>query len=277
MDVRDDALRQQLRPLPAAGRKLIPLAVTNVLRGRKGPGLRRRPCSGATGCTCLTTAGRSTRCSPPRRPPVPAEAAVRPELLPVYDVSARHEGDEPGHRGTRRAAPGQGPRAVDRARRRPSQPRPPLPHRAGEAGSASSAGARSSTSRRAWRRPSTGTRENEAWWRDVLRRKGELQADWAGARQALPAPAPRSAGPRAPAPPPAKSQELAEVGGGLLVPDGRGRTAPPGRVASATSAHPCPARPPLERAHQGPAPAPLAALPARDGDLLDPAGGPRWA
>jgi dTDP-glucose 4,6-dehydratase len=27
--------------------------------------------------------------------------------------------------------------------------------------------------------------ENEAWWRDVLRGKGELQVAWAGARPAL--------------------------------------------------------------------------------------------
>jgi len=43
-------------------------------------------------------------------------------------------GDQPRDRRAHPPAPGQGPRGVDRARRRPAEPRPPLPHRARETG-----------------------------------------------------------------------------------------------------------------------------------------------
>jgi dTDP-glucose 4,6-dehydratase len=70
--------------------KLIPLAITNVLRGRKipvyGDGLQMRDwLHVADHCRAIhavLTAG-------PR--PATANAAWRPEVLPIYDISARHE------------------------------------------------------------------------------------------------------------------------------------------------------------------------------------------
>jgi dTDP-glucose 4,6-dehydratase len=70
--------------------KLIPLAITNVLRGRKipvyGDGLQMRDWLHVTDhCRAihavLTTAPQL----------VTPQAACRPELLPIYDISARHE------------------------------------------------------------------------------------------------------------------------------------------------------------------------------------------
>jgi dTDP-glucose 4,6-dehydratase len=173
--------------------KLIPLAVTNVLRGRKvpvyGDGLQRRDwlhvLDHCRAVHAVLTAAAA---------PVPAEAAVRPELLPVYDVSARHEvtnlaiaelvvrrlgkdpeqwiehvADRPNHDRRYLIEPAKLERELGW--------RPVVDFAAGLAQTVD------------W------YAENEAWWRDVLRRKGELQADWAGARQALPAPAPAAPGP----------------------------------------------------------------------------------
>ena len=41
--------------------KLIPLMITNALEDRLAPGLRRRPCRSATGCSWRTTAAASSR------------------------------------------------------------------------------------------------------------------------------------------------------------------------------------------------------------------------
>jgi dTDP-glucose 4,6-dehydratase len=70
--------------------KLIPLMITNVLRGRKvpvyGDGLQMRDWLEVTDhCAAIHAILRAPRA------PIPHEAATRPELLPIYDVSARNE------------------------------------------------------------------------------------------------------------------------------------------------------------------------------------------
>jgi dTDP-glucose 4,6-dehydratase len=70
--------------------KLIPLMITNVLRGRKvpvyGDGLQRRDwLHVADHCRAIWTILHGPRF------PVTDEAATRPELLPIFDVSARNE------------------------------------------------------------------------------------------------------------------------------------------------------------------------------------------
>jgi len=114
--------------------KLIPLAITNVLRGRKipvyGDGLQERDwlhvLDHCRAIHAVLTA---------EVPPVTRAAATRPEP-PRTAAHLRHQrparGHEPDHRQAHPPAPGQRARGVDRARRRPAQPRPPLPHRAGE-------------------------------------------------------------------------------------------------------------------------------------------------
>jgi dTDP-glucose 4,6-dehydratase len=108
--------------------------------------------------------------------PILPEAAARPELLPIYDVSARHGGDQPRDRRAHPPAPGQGPRGVDRARRRPAEPRRYLIEPA-------------KLERELGWLPTVdfaaGLAEtvdwyvaNEAWWQDILRSKGEPQIAW---------------------------------------------------------------------------------------------------
>ncbi|GGZ29798.1 dTDP-glucose 4,6-dehydratase [Streptomyces inusitatus] len=70
--------------------KLIPLAVTNLLRGRKvpvyGDGLQSRDwLHVADHCAAVH------RVLHAELEPVPVRAATEPELLPIFDVSARHE------------------------------------------------------------------------------------------------------------------------------------------------------------------------------------------
>lgn len=70
--------------------KLIPLMITNVLRGRKvplyGDGLQMRDWLHVDDhCAAILAILRG-----PRQPVVP-EAATRPELLPIFDISARNE------------------------------------------------------------------------------------------------------------------------------------------------------------------------------------------
>jgi dTDP-glucose 4,6-dehydratase len=70
--------------------KLIPLAVTNVLRGRKipvyGDGQQRRDWLHVSDHCAAVHQVLHTALGP-----IPAEAATRPELLPIYDISARTE------------------------------------------------------------------------------------------------------------------------------------------------------------------------------------------
>lgn len=70
--------------------KLIPLMITNVLRGRKvpvyGDGLQMRDWLHVIDhCRAIHTILNA------ELPPVTAEAATDPSLLPIYDISARHE------------------------------------------------------------------------------------------------------------------------------------------------------------------------------------------
>ena len=70
--------------------KLIPLMVTNVLRGRKvpvyGDGLQRRDWLHVVDhCRAIHAILHADL------GPVPAEAATDPSLLPIFDISARHE------------------------------------------------------------------------------------------------------------------------------------------------------------------------------------------
>ncbi len=71
--------------------KLIPLAITNVLRGRRvplyGDGMQRRDWIHVSDhCRAIATLLTSSR---PYS--IPDDAATRPELLPIFDVSAREE------------------------------------------------------------------------------------------------------------------------------------------------------------------------------------------
>ncbi len=70
--------------------KLIPLMITNVLRGRKvpvyGDGLQKRDWLHVVDhCRAIHTVLTS------ELPPITDDAATDPSLLPIYDVSARHE------------------------------------------------------------------------------------------------------------------------------------------------------------------------------------------
>jgi dTDP-glucose 4,6-dehydratase len=160
--------------------KLIPLAVTNVLRGRKvpvyGDGLQRRDwlhvLDHCRAVHAVLTAS---------LPPAGREAATRPELLPVYDISARCEvtnlaiaelivrrlGQDPGQ-------------WIEHVADRPNHDRRYLIEPA-------------KLERQLGWRPLTGFAAglaetvdwyaaNPGWWQDILRRKGDLQIAWAAAR-----------------------------------------------------------------------------------------------
>ena len=160
--------------------KLIPLAVTNVLRGRKipvyGDGLQLRDwlhvLDHCRAIHAVLTADAA---------PVGPEAATRPELLPIYDVSARHEvtnlaiaehilrrlGKDPGQ-------------WIEHVADRPNHDRRYLIEPA-------------KLERELGWRPqvdfTAGLAEtvdwyvaNEAWWQGILRRTGDLQVAWATAR-----------------------------------------------------------------------------------------------
>ena len=158
--------------------KLVPLAVTNVLRGRKvpvyGDGLQMRDWLHVLDhCRAI----QAVLTAPAR--PVDPRAAVSPELLPIYDVSARHEvtnlfiaefilrrlDKDPGE-------------WIEHVADRPNHDRRYLIEPAKlecELG---------------WR-PTVDFESglaatvdwyvaNEGWWQDILRRKGDLQIAWAG-------------------------------------------------------------------------------------------------
>ncbi|GAA1313712.1 dTDP-glucose 4,6-dehydratase [Saccharothrix xinjiangensis] len=156
--------------------KLIPLMITNVLRGRKvpvyGDGLQMRDWLHVTDhCAAIHTVLHADL------GPIPAEAATNPALLPIFDISARHEisnleivhvvlrhldldpaewiehvADRPNH--DRRYL-------ID-----PSKLEQELgwrPEREFESGLAETV---------RW------YVDNRAWWEDVLAAKGNLQVDW---------------------------------------------------------------------------------------------------
>jgi dTDP-glucose 4,6-dehydratase len=160
--------------------KLIPLAVTNVLRGRKipvyGDGLQRRDwlhvLDHCRAIHAVLTAPAS---------PVSPEAATRPELLPVYDVSARREVTNLAIAELILRRLGQDPEQwIEHVADRPNHDRRYLIEPA-------------KLERELGWRPTVdfaaGLAEtvdwyvaNEAWWQDVLHRKGDLQVAWATGR-----------------------------------------------------------------------------------------------
>ncbi|HTR91992.1 MAG TPA: dTDP-glucose 4,6-dehydratase [Trebonia sp.] len=157
--------------------KLIPLAVTNVLRGRKipvyGDGLQRRDWLHVLDhCRAI----HAVLTAEPA--PFGQEAATRPEQLPIYDVSARHEVTNLAIAELILQRLGKDPAEwIEHVADRPNHDRRYLIEPAkleGELG---------------WRPVvdfATALGEtvdwyvaNEAWWQDILRRKGDLQIAWA--------------------------------------------------------------------------------------------------
>jgi dTDP-glucose 4,6-dehydratase len=160
--------------------KLIPLAITNVLRGRKipvyGDGLQERDWLHVLDhCRAIHTVLTG------EVPPVTREAATRPELLPIYDVSARHEvtnlyiAELILQRLGKDAA-----EWIEHVADRPNHDRryliepAKLERELGWRPIADFATALAETVD--W------YVENEGWWQDILRRKGDLQIPWALAR-----------------------------------------------------------------------------------------------
>ena len=157
--------------------KLVPLMITNVLRGRKvpvyGDGLQRRDWLHVRDhCRAIHAILRAPK------PAIPGEAATRPELLPIFDVSARHEVTNLeivervlGLLGKRPAE------WIEHVPDRPNHDRRYLinPDKIERA--------------LGWRPEIDFERGLEAtvkwyvdrprWWQDILARKGDLQFDWA--------------------------------------------------------------------------------------------------
>ena len=156
--------------------KLIPLAITNVLRGRKvpvyGDGLQRRDWLHVRDhCRAIWAILHAARHD------FGEEAATHPELLPIWDVSARHErtnldilkrvlellGKRPGE-------------WIEHVPDRPNHDRRYLIEPA------------KIERQLGWRPEIDFERgldetvrwyvDHADWWRDVLARKGELQFDW---------------------------------------------------------------------------------------------------
>ncbi|MCB1009568.1 MAG: dTDP-glucose 4,6-dehydratase [Acidobacteria bacterium] len=160
--------------------KLIPLMITNVLRDRKvpvyGDGLQMRDWLHVDDhCAAILAILRGPRTTPT------AEAATRPELLPIFDISARNERtnleivrsvlallgrvpeewiehvpDRPNHDRRYLIDPGKLETALGW--------RPAIPFESGL----------ESTVR--W------YVDHRSWWEDILARTGELAFDWGAAR-----------------------------------------------------------------------------------------------
>ncbi len=160
--------------------KLIPLAVTNVLRGKKipvyGDGLQLRDWLHVLD-HCRAIHAVLTRAPAPVSP----EAATRPELLPIYDVSARHEVTNLAIAELILRRLGKDPAEwIEHVADRPNHDRRYLIEPA------------KLECDLGWRPVvdfAAGLAEtvdwyvaNEAWWQDILRRKGDLQVAWAAAR-----------------------------------------------------------------------------------------------
>jgi len=160
--------------------KLIPLAVTNALRGRKTPvygnGLQQRDWLHVLD-HCLAVHAVLTADAVP----VTADAATRPGLLPIYDVSARHEVTNLAIAELVLQRLDKDPEQwIEHVADRPNHDRRYLIEPA-------------KLERETGWRPVAGFTtglgetadwyvENEAWWQDILRRKGDLQVAWAGSR-----------------------------------------------------------------------------------------------
>jgi dTDP-glucose 4,6-dehydratase len=163
--------------------KLIPLMVTNVLRGRKvpvyGDGLQLRDWLHVDDhCRAIWAILHAAK------PEIPTEAATRPELLPIWDVSARNERTNLEIVCAVLGALGKRPEDwVEHVPDRPNHDRRYLIEPA------------KIETRLGWR-PETGFEsgleevvrwyvDHPAWWEAILARKGELAFDWtrgAGAR-----------------------------------------------------------------------------------------------
>ncbi len=160
--------------------KLVPLAITNVLRGRKipvyGDGLQLRDWLHVIDhCHAILAVLRA------ERRPVGQEAAVMPALLPIYDISARHEVTNLSIAQVILQRLGKDPQEwIEHVADRPNHDRRYLIEPA-------------KLERELGWRPSvefaTGLAEtvdwyvaNTGWWQDILARKGELQIAWSAAR-----------------------------------------------------------------------------------------------
>ncbi len=185
MDVRMTHCANNYGPLQLP-EKLIPLAITNVLRGRKvpvyGDGRQMRDWLHVVDhCRAIHAVLHADL------DPVPAAAATDPSLLPIFDVSARHEvaNIEIVHRVL--DALGFDPNEwVEYVADRPNHDRRYL------------IDPKKIEQQLGWRPEIDFYRglvqtvswyaENRAWWEDIFRRKGELQLDWAA--PAVPAASP---------------------------------------------------------------------------------------
>ena len=160
--------------------KLIPLAITNVLRGRKvpvyGDGLQMRDWLHVTDHCRAIYAVLTADVGP-----VSSEAAFRPQLLPIYDVSARHEVTNLAIAEIILRHLGKEPYDwIEFVADRPNHDRRYLIEPA------------KLEAELRWRPRedfATGLAAtidwyvaNQDWWQDVLQRKGELQIAWAGFR-----------------------------------------------------------------------------------------------
>lgn len=159
--------------------KLIPLMITNVLRDRKvpvyGDGLQRRDWLHVIDhCRAIYTLLMA------EKSPIDSRAAVQPSLLPIYDVSARHEVTNLSITRLILEQLGKDPDEwIEHVADRPNHDRRYVIEPA-------------KIERELGWRPTIefnqGMREtvdwyvqNEPWWRAVLKRKGELQIAWTGA------------------------------------------------------------------------------------------------
>ena len=156
--------------------KLIPLMITNVLRDRKvpvyGDGLQKRDWLHVIDhCRAIHAVLRADL------GPVPAGAATDPSLLPVFDVSARHEVSNLEIVGRVLAELGRDPEEwIEHVADRPNHDRRYLINPSKieqELGWAPTIEFESGLAETvAW------YVENRGWWEDIFTRKGELQVDW---------------------------------------------------------------------------------------------------
>ena len=156
--------------------KLIPLMITNVLRDRKvpvyGDGLQKRDWLHVVDhCRAIHAVLRADL------GPVPAAAATDPSLLPVFDVSARHEVSNLEIVRRVLAELGRDPEEwIEHVADRPNHDRRYLINPSKierELGWAPTIEFESGLAETvAW------YVENRGWWEDIFTRKGELQVDW---------------------------------------------------------------------------------------------------
>jgi dTDP-glucose 4,6-dehydratase len=171
--------------------KLIPLMITNVLRGRKvpvyGDGLQRRDWLHVEDhCAAIWAILRAPRFE------FGEEAATRPELLPIWDVSARNE--RTNLEIVERVLELLGKRPADWIEHVPDRPNHDRRYLIEPAKIERDLGWKAAVDfERGLEATVRWYVENRDWWEDVLRRKGDLQFDWSRGA-APPAADPESAG-----------------------------------------------------------------------------------